>query len=172
MPNIILIQNSYPNARSLQYVINYALLYDVGGGYALNPQYACRQMQMVKEIFHKQDGEQLLHFVISFSNREMYRLSDSDIVELGNQIGFLFYNYQMVYGIHYDTDHIHLHVVMNTVSFRDGRRYSDGLGGFWKLRTMLQKRFPKSDVGIYRAFPDQRIGKKGDMLEDELYRIG
>ena len=171
MPNIILISNTYPDGATLLRVLNYVLNAGETAGYALDPSHAYRCMQMVKIGFHKQEGVQLLHFIISFSTAEMYRTTTEEVMEIGYQIGCLFQEFQMVQGLHFDSGHIHLHVVMNLVSFRDGHRYSGGLAGFWRLRSMLQERFPQSDVGIYRSIPNSDCNRFSGTEEDDLLRI-
>lgn len=57
MPNIILIQNDYPDASVLLNVLNYAFRSGMIGGYALDPNEAYRQMMMVKEAYHKTGGD-------------------------------------------------------------------------------------------------------------------
>lgn len=172
MPNILLIQNTYPDRSALRNVINYVLKSDIVEGYAVDPYDAFRQMTLIKSVFHKQDGEQLIHFVITFSNLEMYRLTLDEVLALGFQVGNLFQEYQMLYGIHTETTHVHLHIIMNPVSFIDGHRYSNGLAGFWRLKKMLKQQFPRSEVGIYYSFPNSDCNRYTHTKEDELLRIG
>ena len=172
MSNIILIENTYPDSASLSSVLNYIFRSGIIGGYALDPQNAYHQMMMVKRAFHKEDGVQLKHFVVSFSTAEMYRYDTDDLLRLGFEIGQLFQEYQLAYAIHYDTEHIHLHCVMNTVSFVDGHKYSGGLSLFWALRKKLERRFPRSDVGIYRSLPNSSLNRYSNTNEDYLLRIG
>lgn len=171
MPVIILIQNEYPDKGSLSRVLNYVLRSDLIGGYGVNPDYALKQMCLVKRAFHKEDGVQLKHFIISFSAYELSQIGFDEILELGFQIGQLFQEYQMVYAIHLDTNHVHLHMVMNTVSFMTGRKYCDGNVGFLRLRGKLQEKFPRSDVGLYWSDPLSKINKYTHSSGDYLLRM-
>ena len=153
MPNLILIENEYPDENVLLKVLNYVLRSDLCGGYAINPHQAYRQMEMVKNVYHKRDGKQLLHFIVSFTTAEAYRLTIDEILAVGFHIAGLFRDFQIIYAIHLDSRHIHIHMVMNSISFVDGHRYRDGLAGFWRVRGELEQHFPKSDVGLYRSFP-------------------
>ena len=103
MPNILLIENTYPDPASLSRVLNYIFRSNIIGGYALDPQNASHQMMLVKRAFHKEDGVQLKHFVVSFSTAEMYRYDTDDLLHLGFEIGQLFQEYQLAYAIHYDS---------------------------------------------------------------------
>lgn len=173
MPNIILIQNDYPDASVLLNVLNYAFRSGMIGGYALDPNEAYRQMMMVKEAYHKTGGTQLMHFIISFTSAEAYRLTMDEILQLGFWAAQQLGSFQAAYALHHDTCHFHLHIVVNTVSYEDGHRYADGLAGFWKIQKGLQRMFPRSDVGLYRSFSRSSVNRyTGNKEEDEILRIG
>lgn len=143
MPNLLIVRNSYPDLRSVQRLLNYVLRTSFYGGYAIDPEQAYDQMRLVKEAYHKTEGVQLKHFLLTFSHEEMMHLDFKDLLELGFQVGKVLERYQIVYCIHLDSDYIHMHFVMNTVSFEDGKKYSDGLVGFQRVKDFLEKRFPK-----------------------------
>ena len=143
MPNLLIVRNSYPDLESVQRLVNYVLRTSFYGGYAIDPEQAYDQMRLVKEAYHKTEGVQLKHFLLTFSHEEMMHLDFKDLLELGFQVGKVLERYQIVYCIHLDSDYIHMHFVMNTVSFEDGKKYSDGLVGFQRVKDFLEKRFPK-----------------------------
>lgn len=171
MPNIILIQNEYLDRHSLENVLKYVLRSDIVGGYALDPAHAFQQMCFVKRAFHKTEGVQLKHFIIAFTGADLYRMDFDDILKLGFWVGQIFCEYQVAFAVHTDTRHIHLHLVMNTVSFLTGRKYSDGNVGFLRLRGELQRKIPRSDVGLYWSDPRSRCNKYSYTEDDELLRI-
>ena len=143
MPNLLIVRNSYPDLESVQRLLNYVLRTSFYGGYAIDPEQAYDQMRLVKEAYHKTEGVQLKYFLLTFSHEEMMHLDFKDLLELGFQVGKVLERYQIVYCIHLDSDYIHMHFVMNTVSFEDGKKYSDGLVGFQRVKDFLEKRFPK-----------------------------
>ncbi len=152
MPNIVLVQNEYKDTDALQKVIDYALRGSIIGGYGIDPNYAFNQMYCIKSVFHKTDGVQLKHFIISFCNRELLSLDFNDLLSVGFRTGTFFKEYQLVYGIHLDTQHVHMHCVMNTVSFRDGHKFCDGLKAFYGLCCFLNKEYP--NLHTYLRHPD------------------
>ena len=143
MPNLLIVRNSYLDLGSVQRLLNYVLRTSFYGGYAIDPEQAYDQMRLVKEAYHNTEGVQLKHFLLTFSHEEMMHLDFKDLLELGFQVGKVLERYQIVYCIHLDSDYIHMHFVMNTVSFEDGKKYSDGLVGFQRIKDFLEKRFPK-----------------------------
>ena len=172
MPNLILVRNEYQDSRALWGVLEYVLRSNYYGGYGIDPNQAYRQMVLVKEAYHKRTGVQLKHFFVTFHDREMLCVEFEDILQLGFEVGKYFGEYQMVYGIHLDSNHVHLHFVMNTTSFLDGHKYSDGLSKFYGLCRYLRERFPQFEVllfqsGHYSADDPYTSEKKGiyQMLE-------
>ena len=173
MPKIILIRNDYPDNHALLNVLNYAMRSQFYDGYALDPDRAYRQMMMVKNAYHKVDGVQLLHFIISFSDYEACILDMNEMLDVGWWAAQYFKGFQSVYALHSDTRHFHLHIVVNTVSFEDGHRYSDGDLTFWAMKKGLQERFRKSDVGVYRSYPRSNVNQyMDDEDRDAFLRIG
>ena len=151
MPNLILVRNEYQDYRALRRVLTYVLRSNQYGGYGIDPARAYEQMVFVKEAYHKKSGVQLKHFFITFHDREMLYVGFEEILQLGLEVGKYFGEYQMVYGIHLDSNHVHLHFVMNTTSFMDGHKYSDGLSKFNGLCRYLRERFPRFEVHLFQT---------------------
>ena len=151
MPNLILVRNEYQDYRALRRVLTYVLRSNQYGGYGIDPARAYEQMVFVKEAYHKKSGVQLKHFFITFHDREMLYVGFEEILQLGLEVGKYFGEYQMVYGIHLDSNHVHLHFVMNTTSFMDGHKYSDGLSKFNGLCRYLRERFPRFEVHLFQS---------------------
>ena len=83
---------------------------------------AVKEMQLVKEFFGKEKGILAFHGEQSFKHGEV-------TPELAHEIGVKLANemwgdrFQVVVTTHLNTDHIHNHFVLNSVSFKDGKRY-------------------------------------------------
>ena len=173
MPKIILIQNIYPDSGSLFRVLNYALNTEFTGGYGLDPDRAYRQMSLIKTVYHKTEGTQLLHWIMSFSTDESYRLDIDEMLAYGHWASQQLGTFQTVYGMHTDSHYFHIHFVTNTVNFDTGLRYSDGRAAFWRIRNALQAEFPNSDVGLYVSYPLSTVNKYMEAEDnDGFLRIG
>ena len=90
-------------------------------GINCNPSTAREQFVTVKEQFDKPDGIQAYHGYLSFK--------ETDITpELAQHIGMEFANsvwgkrHQVLVTTHLNTEHLHCHFVINSVSFVDGKR--------------------------------------------------
>ena len=52
--------------------------------------------------------------------------------------GYYADRYQIVYGIHEDTDNLHIHIVFNCTSFVDGKQYRGGIGDLKQFRNNVK----------------------------------
>ena len=151
MPNVIIVRNEYPNDLVMRRVLHYALekATKIGGyGISSNAEAAFLQMWFVKRIYYQTDALQLKHFFITLSDTEAGYIGEDELLQLGFLAGQIFGEYQMVYGIHHDGSHEHLHIVMNTTSFLDGHQYSDGLSMFNRLCEKLRQMYPRFEVHL------------------------
>lgn len=97
-----------------------------------------RQMMYVKRYFGKESGRQVRHFIVSFDNRIPY--SEYELYVMGLRIcRYYSERYQIIYGVHNDTDNLHIHFAMNTVSYIDGKMYSEGYKDSFKLRNYINQ---------------------------------
>ena len=94
------------------------------GGINCLPDTAFEQMEETKNIFHKTGKRQGYHVIISFSPEEkvtaeqaMYVLEHFAKDVLGN-------DYEVVYAVHTDREHIHGHLIWNSVSMTTGKKYN------------------------------------------------
>ena len=85
---------------------------------------AFEQMEETKNIFHKTGKRQGYHVIISFSPEEkvtaeqaMYVLEHFAKDVLGN-------DYEAVYAVHTDREHMHGHLIWNSVSMTTGKKYN------------------------------------------------
>ncbi|MBD8916160.1 MAG: hypothetical protein EGR77_09345 [Pseudobutyrivibrio sp.] len=85
------------------------------------PEQAALSMIRTQKGYKKTTGRRINHWIISFEKNVV----DPKIVyDVAEQIADLFSEeYQVFYGIHENTDNLHIHMAVNTVSFRDGRKW-------------------------------------------------
>jgi hypothetical protein len=127
-------ENSDAVRNVCQYVCDYrhAMLGFIGG-YAVMPDTAILEMMTIKSIYHKLDGKQIHHFEVSFSPKEY--ISEEDAFILAGQIAQYYGNrFQILYAVHDNTDNLHIHFAMNTVSYIDGHVFSEGPDDFFRFK--------------------------------------
>ena len=82
---------------------------------------AYTEMQFTKERFRKTDGRQYFHFVQSFGAQD--GLTPQEIHAMGLELAQReFPDFEVLVATHVDTAHPHNHLVVNSVSFQDGRK--------------------------------------------------
>lgn len=140
----VITQNSEISPYTSKYKDKYALTDVIGyvlslnktdgyvGGWAVEPFQAAREMELLASLHHKTGGTRLRHWVISFSEDDLRhavkKLHRTEMVTL-KSLGYLFSKYyaneyQVVFGVHLDTENYHIHFVMNTVAYTDGHKYA------------------------------------------------
>ena len=83
---------------------------------------AYAQMKQTKEKFGKTDKRQGYHIIISFEKGEVDGDTAFEIIgKFAKE--YLGSDYEAVYSVHDNTDHIHGHIVFNSVSFLDGMKF-------------------------------------------------
>lgn len=96
------------------------------------PETAFEQMMDTKVTYGKTDKRQGFHIMISFVPGEATEEQAFDIVGRFAQ-EYLGDKYEAVYTVHNDKEHMHGHIVFNSVSFETGAKY-DYRKGEWKRR--------------------------------------
>ena len=84
-------------------------------------QSAREEFEAVKKQFRKTDGRAYYHIVQAFSPDD--DLDFETAHEIGLKFAEHFRGYQCVVATHMNTDHIHNHIVMNSVSFETGMKF-------------------------------------------------
>ena len=115
-------------AVSLQDALDYAANRDKTEQSCFESSYACTletafaDMRQTKERWHKSGGVQGYHLVQSFAAGEVTpELANQIAKELADRV--LGGRYEYVIGTHLNTGHIHSHIVWNSVSRLDGKKY-------------------------------------------------
>ena len=115
-------------AVSLQDALDYAANRDKTEQSCFESSYACTletafaDMHQTKERWHKLGGVQGYHLVQSFAAGEVSpELAHQIAKELADRV--LGGRYEYVIGTHLNTGHIHSHIVWNSVSCVDGKKY-------------------------------------------------
>lgn len=90
-------------------------------GWNCTAQSVLSEMQFTKERFHKTDGRQYYHFVQSFAETNDLTPQEAHAIAL-ELVQREFPNFEVLVATHIDTDHLHSHLVVNSVSFQDGRK--------------------------------------------------
>lgn len=92
---------------------------------------AYREMMETKRSWHKEGGVLGYHFIQSFAPREV---TPEQAHAIGKEfVDKLFGNrYEVIIGTHLDKAHLHNHVVVNSVSYVDGKKYHSSPASYYQ----------------------------------------
>lgn len=126
---------------------------------------AYEEMLATKNAYHKNSGRMYYHLVQSFPKGDDTppELAHRIAVELAEKA---FGKYECVVATHIDREHIHSHIVFNSVSFEDGRKYHSNGNTVQKLMNLSDEICLKYSVAVL----DRQQQKKKDVLSDREYR--
>lgn len=137
--------------ESIGFQSTYGIRDTLTSGFHCSCDEAYAQMQATKQYFHKPDGILGYHFIQSFAPGEI-------TPERAHQVGCEFItrcfgDYEVVISTHTDHDHIHNHIVVNSVSFVDGRKYLSTPASFYKLRGISDEICRESGLSVIQHPP-------------------
>lgn len=117
----------YENPEAQTNVIYYALKHNmespVGGCavYPLSPESADNQFQIVKEKYGKTDGRQIFHMCLTYAD-DLPATREQALKDAKNASDLIGTQYQNIYGLHENTDNVHVHFAINSVSYISGKK--------------------------------------------------
>ena len=121
------------------------------------PDMAFEQMKETKRMFNKPDKRQAYHIILSFKEGE----ADPDTVfELTGKFvkEYLAGKYEAVYAVRDNTGHPHAHIVFNSVSFVDGKKYRYKKGDWERYIQPITNRLCE-EYGLSTIELDEERGK-------------
>lgn len=101
------------------------------------PENAYEEMMTVKKMYQKLTGREKIHFVQSFSPTD--KLTYKQAHEIGLRMAEYFKGFQVVVATHIDKQHIHNHIVLNTVNFETGLKFHQSKNDLQKIKDLSNK---------------------------------
>lgn len=92
------------------------------GSHNCNVDTALQEMLATKRKYGKMDKRQGYHFIISFKKQEVRPETAMEITQKFVE-RYFGDDFQCLYAIHDNTNHVHSHILFNSVSWRTGRKY-------------------------------------------------
>lgn len=129
------------------------------------------QMRQTKETFGKTDQRQGYHLIISFVEGELDAQTAFEVIGRFAK-EYLGQDYEALYAVHDNTEHIHGHIIFNSVSFRNGIKYRYKKGDWAKriqpVTNRLCEEYGLSTIEI----SEDRAGKSENYKEWNDFRDG
>lgn len=119
--------------------------YCCGAGVSLKPKKAARQMILVQKAYKKAVREsgkranrRIYHYVVSFPPS----MDDANCAKLAAMgiAGMFSGQYQVYYGVHEDSECLHIHFAINAVSYVDGKKWHKSKEEIKEMETQMRER--------------------------------
>ena len=117
----------FTNSKSgLKKIINYITQTEktearLVSGQACMPETAYDEMLVTKNMYGKNNGRQYIHIVQSFSPEESLDHNTAHAIAI--KLAERFEGFQALIATHQDRDHIHSHIVLNSVNYETGLKF-------------------------------------------------
>ena len=147
---------------SLEYIMNSEKTQDgrLIGGMNCQSDTAFEQMKETKRKFNKIDKRQGYHLILSFKEGETnpdtaFAITSEFVKE------YLGKEYEAVYVVHDNTEHVHSHIVFNSVSFLDGKKFRYEKGDWAKkiqpITNKLCQQYGLSVLDVEEELKDAKV---------------
>lgn len=114
-------------------------------------------MIFVKQLYCKLEGRQYLHWVLSHDKGVSPNVADKVAIEVMKMIGE---NYQLIVSMHTNTENVHTHFLINSVSYITGKKFSESKGDMMNFRKKINR--------ILRSYGLDICGKIESVSEENL----
>lgn len=149
------LKNKYTDDDAVRSVLQYCQNTDKTagyiGGWAINPSNAYTEMILFSKAANQYKGKRLRHYIIAFrpetikSPKQLYELA-KDITE------FYADDYQIVFALHFDKPHPHIHIVFNMINYRTLSRYPDKKAEFYRFYNHVKSMLYKHKIRDYLQY--------------------
>lgn len=139
------------NTKVANRLINYAeKRAEVREGVDCPAEYAKSQMKATRELWGKSDGIQAHHIIQSFRPGEV-------TPEIANEIGRdlakeIAKGHECVVYTHADKDHIHNHIVINSVNYENGLKYNASKEELYRIREVSDRLCKERDLSVVKEY--------------------
>ena len=138
-------------------------------GINCSPQTAYEEMRLTKQLYSKTDGRLYYHLVQSFPKG--YDITPEKAHQIACEFAEkAFGNYECVVATHIDREHIHSHIVFNSVSFVDGKKYHSNLDSVKKLMNLSDEICRKYDEPVLTDPEPKLKQRKVPKMSDREHR--
>ena len=95
------------------------------------------EMNTVKNLYNKTDGRQYIHLIQSFSPTD--NLTSTKAHEIGLELAKQYTGFQVLVATHIDREHLHNHLIINSVSFENGKKFQQSAKDLERIKEYSNK---------------------------------
>lgn len=132
------------------------------------------EMLYTKNLYHKNSGRQYIHIIQSFDPKD--DLSAEQVHNVGIKLANTFNGFQVLIATHIDKNHLHNHLVINSVSFENGYKIQMSKKDLQYIKDYSDKLcleigasvIPKKEKTNYIKRNEYRVAKQGKSWKFKL----
>lgn len=132
------------------------------------------EMLYTKNLYHKNSGRQYIHIIQSFDPKD--NLSAEQVHNVGIKLSNTFNGFQVLIATHIDKNHLHNHLVINSVSFENGYKIQMSKKDLQYIKDYSDKLcleigasvIPKKEKTNYIKRNEYRVAKQGKSWKFKL----
>lgn len=132
------------------------------------------EMLYTKNLYHKNSGRQYIHIIQSFDPKD--NLSAEQVHNVGIKLASTFNGFQVLIATHIDKNHLHNHLVINSVSFENGYKIQMSKKDLQYLKDYSDKLcleigasvIPKKEKTNYIKRNEYRVAEQGKSWKFKL----
>ena len=136
-----------------------------------NKESAYDEMMFTKREFNKLNGRDKVHIVQAFSPEE--NITKQEAHKIGIKFAEYFKNYEIVIATHIDKEHIHNHLILNSVNFVDGKKMHTNKHDLEKIKEYSNKLCNESNlktIPIHKKYRDIKNNEYQIMLKGKSWK--
>ena len=131
---------------------------------------ALEEMQTVKNLYNKTTGRQYIHLVQSFSPND--NLSYDKAHEIGLELAKQYKGFQVLVATHTDREHVHNHLVINSVSFKDGKKFQQSKKDMEKIKIYSNELCAKNGLSTISLKGNSKVSSSLTLKEYQVANKG
>lgn len=133
-------QDSHARHNVINYVLNpqKALSRRINGN-EIDLFNAALSMDAVAEKFEKNIGVRLRHYILSFAPTELRDPCVAFVIASQFMLEYFAPKYQVILALHENTPNLHVHFVVNSVSYIDGQKYRGTRADHYEMMQTLRR---------------------------------
>lgn len=132
------------------------------------------EMLYIKNLYHKNSGRQYIHIIQSFDPKD--NLSAEQVHNAGIKLANTFNGFQVLVATHIDKNHLHNHLIVNSVSFENGYKIQMSKKDLQDLKDYSDKLcleigvsvIPKKEKTQYIKRNEYRVAEQGKSWKFKL----
>ncbi|MGN0150271.1 MAG: relaxase/mobilization nuclease domain-containing protein [Clostridia bacterium] len=156
MAKLIILNNEYDSITALKNVFDYVSDLSKSNGLVgaqnILLDSNIEQLTAVNRYFYDNTKKKVIHFIIAFAPYDC--ISPTDALFEGYRICALLPQYQIQFGVHQNTDDLHIHFAMNPISLYNGHKFYFDQKNLLDFISKLRGIFKPYEININYRFSD------------------